>query len=136
LQFDHGVSAHHRLEIIEWIRVLAIAQDQLFVRWIRITDAQAQHETVQLRLRQRIRAVMFDRVLRGEHDERRGQSMRRAFNGDVSFGHRFEQRRLGFRRGAIDLVGEHDVGENRSGFPLENAAVLVVNGKSDDVGRQ
>ena len=54
----------------------------------------------------------------------------------MAFGHRFEQRRLRFRRRAIDLIGQHDVGENGSGFPLEDAAVLVVDREPDHIGRQ
>jgi hypothetical protein len=33
--------------------------------------------------------------------------------------HRLEQRRLGLRRGAVDLVGEHDVREDRAALELE-----------------
>src|SRR6185369_17249599 len=40
------------------------------------------------------------------------------------------------RRGAVDLVGEHDIREYRPRFPFKNAAVLVVNRQADDVGWQ
>ena len=36
-----------------------------------------------------------------------------AVDRDLAFVHRLEQRRLGARAGAVDLVGEKDVGEDR-----------------------
>ena len=43
-----------------------------------------------------------------------GSGVRRAVDGDLALLHRLEQRRLGLRRGPVDLVGEHDVGEQRA----------------------
>ena len=48
LQLDDFRRAHHRLEVIERIRILAIAQDSLLVGRRRIPDAQSQHEPVEL----------------------------------------------------------------------------------------
>ena len=56
---------------------------------------------------------------------------------DADVLHRFEQRRLRFRRGAVDLVGEHDVRENRPGLELEErpaVRVLLDDVGADDVG--
>ena len=44
----------------------------------RVADLQLEHEPVELRFRQRIRAFLLDRILRGEHEERLGQLVRLA----------------------------------------------------------
>ena len=44
---------------------------------------------------------------------------RYAVDGDVALLHHLQQRRLGLRRGPVDLVGEHDVGEHRPRVELE-----------------
>ena len=63
--------------------------------------------------------VVLDWVLSREHDERLRQLHRLALEGDLVFLHRFEQRRLGLRRGAIDLVGQDDAGKQRSPAQLD-----------------
>ena len=55
------------------------------------------------------------RVLRREHVERLGQLIGLALHRDAMLLHRFEQRRLRFRRRAVDLVGKDDVREDRPG---------------------
>ena len=81
----------------------------------RVLDDDVEHEAIELRFRQRIRAFELDRVLRGEHVERLGQLVGLALHGDAVLLHRFEQRRLRLRRRAVDFVGQHDVGEDRAG---------------------
>ena len=52
--------------------------------------------------------------------------------------HRLEQRALRLGRGAVDLVGEHDVGEDRAGLEREALVAALVLGdhhRADDVGR-
>ena len=44
------------------------------------------------------------------------QHVRGVVEGDLRLVHRLEQARLGLGRGAVDLVGEHDVGEERAGL--------------------
>ena len=62
--------------------------------------------------------------------------MRLPVDGDLALLHDLEQRRLGLRAGAVDLVGEDDVREHRAGVELERAAALVVDGDAGDVARQ
>ena len=66
----------------------------------------------------------------------RGTCVRIAVDGDVALLHHLEHRRLRLRRGAVDLVGEDDVGEHRAGPELERAVRLVVDQPAGDVGRQ
>ena len=84
-----------------------------------------EHEAVELRFRQRIGALLLDRVLRGQHEERLGQRMPRAADGHLLLLHRLEQRGLRLRRRAVDLVGQDHVGEDRPADEL-NARLPVA----------
>ena len=64
------------------------------------------------------------------------QLVRRGVDGDLALLHALEQAGLGLRRGAVDLVDDHDVGEDRAGPELEPRLALVVDVGADDVGRQ
>jgi len=87
LQFDDFGRCHHRHELVERIRVLAIAENSLFVNWRRITDTQSQHETIELRLRQRICAVMLDGILCCQNYERSRQIVCDTFSRYMSLGY-------------------------------------------------
>ena len=92
-----------------------------------------EHEPVELRLGQRIRALELDRVLRREDEERLLELVRLALHRHAMLLHRLEQRRLRLRRRAVDLVGEHDVREDRPGrehhVPAARLRIVL-----DDVG--
>ena len=57
-------------------------------------------------------------------------------DGDAALLHALEQARLGLGRGAVDLVDEHDVGEDRPGPELEAVLALVEHVGPHDVGGQ
>jgi hypothetical protein len=61
-----------------------------------------------------------------------------AAGGDPVLLHRLEQRRLGLRRGPVDLVGEHQVGEHRTADEPEGAppgrVILLEDLGAGDVG--
>ena len=80
--------------------------------------------------------MVLDGVLRGEHEKGLGQRMRVVVHGDLRFVHRFEQRGLRLRRGAVDFVGHDDVGEDRAGLELEFLRDGVVDADADHVARQ
>ena len=80
----------------------------------RIVDHDVEHEAIELRLGQRIRAFLLDRVLRREHEQRPLEIEAHAADRDLILLHRLEQRRLRLRRRAVDLVGEDDVREDRA----------------------
>src|SRR5208282_1734569 len=46
------------------------------------------------------------------------------------------QRRLRFRRGAVDFVGDDDIGEDRAGLELERLRGGIVDADADHVARQ
>ena len=101
----------------------------------RVADAHPDQEAVELRLGQRVGALVLDRVLGRQHQERALERARAVFGGDLALLHRLEQRRLGLRRGAVDLVRQQDVGEHRAGAELELGRALVEDRRAGDVGR-
>ena len=97
-----------------------------------IVDDHVEHEPVELRLGQRIGPFHLDRVLRGQDEERLFQRIADAGRRDLVFLHRFQQRGLGLGRGAVDLVGEDHVGEDRPLDELHPAAAVA--GLLEDLG--
>ena len=61
--------------------------------------------------------------------------MRGAVEGDRVLLHGLEQRGLGLRRRAVDLVGEQQVAEDRPARQRELAGLEVVDVRADDVAR-
>ena len=101
----------------------------------RVAERGAQEEAVELGLRERERALLLDRVLGREHEERIGQLARDAVDRDLLLRHRLEERRLRLRHRAVDLVDEHDVREDRARPELEVALALVEDRQPGHVGR-
>jgi guanine deaminase len=114
----------------------AAAQDFALVGRVRVADTEAHQEPVELRLRERIRTVVFKRILRGEHHERPAQRICPAVDGDLSLIHRLQQRRLGFRGGAVDLVGEEKIREDGAGLEFEFVGVGVEDADAGHVRRK
>ena len=81
----------------------------------------AHQKTIELRLGERVSAVVLDRILRGDDQERLRQRMSFSIHGDLRFVHGFKKRGLCARRGAVDFVGEDHVGENRPGAKFKFA---------------
>jgi len=101
-----------------------------------VAKAELQREAVHLRFRQRVGAAELHGVLRGDHEERIVQAVRGAVHGDLPLAHRLQQRRLRAWRGAIDLVGEQHVGEDRALVEAEGLVALVVDRDAENVGGQ
>jgi len=97
---------------------------------------QLEHEAVHLRLRQRIGAFLFDRVLRRQHQEGLRQRARFAGQRHLSLLHRLQQRGLHLGRGAVDLVRQHEVAEDRSEVDRPLAGLGVIDLRAGQVGRQ
>ena len=84
---------------------------QLFIGG-EVIEHGVEEEAIELGFGQRVSAFEFDGVLRGEHEERLGQTVARAAHGAGMLLHGFEQCGLRLGRRAIDLIGEQDVGED------------------------
>src|SRR5581483_2239719 len=105
----------------------------------RILNLDLEHEAVELRLGQRVRAFLLDRVLRREDEKRQLERKGLPAGGDFVLLHRLEQRRLSLRRRPVDLVGEENIGEDRSLHELERAPagrrILLKNIGAGDIRR-
>ena len=102
----------------------------------RIAHLDAHQEAIKLRLGKRVSAVVFDRILRGDDQERLRQRISFSIHGDLRFVHGFEQRGLRARRGAVDFVGQNDVGKKRTGTKLKFARVGLVHADAEHIARQ
>ena len=89
-------------------------QHGLLVRTARIPHVELHEEPVELRFGKRVRALVFDGVLGGDDQEGVGKPACHAVDAHLRFLHRFEQRGLGLRGRAVDLVGHQEVGEHRA----------------------
>ena len=112
------------------------AQDFGLHGGLRIADAHVHQEAVELRFGQRERTFLFDRVLRGHHQEQVGQRIGLPAHGDLAFAHRLEQCGLHFRRRAVDLVGQQHLVEDRAGLEFEVAILRAPHVASGQVRRQ
>ena len=94
-----------------------------------------EQEAVELRLGQRIDALLLDRILGRDDHEAVGQPVGLAVDGDRALLHRLEQGRLGLGRGAVDLVGEQQLAEDRAAGQGELAGLEVEQVGAEDVAR-
>src|SRR5207245_131714 len=119
LAAQHFIGRGGRRQLLDRVYVLNPFEHLvLFVqRWV--AEAQPDKKAVELRLGQGKRAFVIDRVLRGDDEEGRLEGIRLAVDGDAAFGHRLQEGRLRARRGAVDLVGQDDLREDRPGAKLE-----------------
>ena len=99
-----------------------------------IVQAVAEHEPVELGLGQLERAALLDRVLGGDHQERRRQLERLVADRHAPLLHGLEQGALHLGRGSVDLVGQEQVGEDRPLVHAEIVGPLVEDLRADDVG--
>ena len=128
-----GDDRDRRIEVSGRVR-----EDAPLLLGARILDHDVEHEAIELGLGQRIGAFLLDRVLRRQDEQRPIEGEPRAVDRDLVLLHRFEQRRLGLRRRAVDFVGEQDVGEHRAADEANHAAsrrpVLFDHLCAEDVG--
>ena len=75
---------------------------------VRVADFDTHQETVELRLRQWIRAVMIGRILCRDHHEGLFQRIGTAVYCHLPLIHRFQQRRLRLRGRAVNFVREQE----------------------------
>ena len=117
-------------------RVLASAEDGDGGLVVRVAQRRLHEEAVELGLGQPVGAGLLDGVLGGDDHERVADLVGHTVDGDASLLHDLEQGRLRLGRGAVDLVGEHDVGEDRAGVEVEGRLGRVVDRHAGDVARQ
>ena len=108
-------------------------EDLAFLLFGRVADFQFEHEAVELRFWECVGPFLFERVLGGEHDEGIGELVSGFADGDLAFCHGFEEGALDFCGGAIDFVGQDEVGEERPLFGGELACSRIVDEGADEV---
>ena len=123
---DNIVSGDHRLHSERRFRDRHGVQDHAFLAAVRIINNHLQHEAVDLGLGQRISALLFERVLSGENEKRIGQPIGDIAERDLALLHGFEQRALDLGRRAVDLVGEHEIGEDGPVLGAECAVARII----------
>src|SRR6516225_698507 len=112
----------------------AVPEHQLdLVGALRMPDDELEQEAVELRLREGIRPLVLDRILRRDDQEAVGEGMRPAVERDLALLHRLEEGRLGLGRGAVDLVGEQHLGEDRPARQRESVSLEVEDVRADDI---
>jgi AcrR family transcriptional regulator len=85
----------------------------------RIAEFDAHQEPVELRLWQRKGPNLVRRILRRHDEEWVRERMRDTVHGYLALFHGLEQRALRLWRCAVDLIGEHQLGEDRTAVKLE-----------------
>ena len=106
------------------------------MRGIGIADEHLGHEAVELRLGERVGALELDGVLGREHCECRGQRVPDAIHSDGTLLHRLEQCGLCFRGRPVDLVGQHQIGKDRTRSERELASAAQERDAGDVGGHQ
>ena len=98
-----------------------------------VSHRHTDQEAVELGFGQGKGSLVLDRVLGGEDHEGIGQRMGHAIDGDLALLHRLQQRGLGLRCGAVDLVGQDELGHDGTGPVLEATGLLVEDVDPGDV---
>ena len=102
---------------------------------LRIVDQHLEHEPVDLSLRQRVRPLRLDRVLRRHDKERLGYRICGVADRHLALLHHLEQRGLHLGRCAVDLVREQEVAEDRPELGVERPLPWSVDTRPDEVRR-
>ena len=126
----------HRRNSRDRVRASDSAHDLVLFIVRRIFDEEFEHEPVHLRFRQRVSALLLDRILCCQHHERLRQLVRLPAERNLPFLHRLQQRALHLGGRAVDFVCKHDVGEDRSLMSFERAGLMPVNLRTDQVTGQ
>ena len=137
LALDDLVGRDHGLEVVDRVLELEPGEHRRLLLGRRIAEIEADQEPVELGLGQAGTSP------RGP----RGSGSRSTRNGGVRsyvvpstetlpLGHRLQERRLGPRRGPVDLVGQDDLREDRAGPELELGRLRVEDRGAGDVRRQ
>ena len=135
----HGgelVGADHGLKRFDQLAPVAALEQGAFGGAIGVTHFDAHEEAVELGLRQRKGADQVMRILRGDDEKRLRQFVGHAVGRDLAFFHGLEQRALGLGRGAVDLVGEHQLREDRTRMERKAVRLGLVDRDAQNIGRQ
>ncbi len=121
-----------------WGRILLrhSFEDLSLLLAIRVGEPELEHETVHLGLGERVGPLLLDRVLCGQDDERLFERIGRVADRHLALLHRLQKCTLDLGRGAVDLIGEDEVGKDRPLLGNEDPLLLVVDEGSQKVRGQ
>ncbi len=136
LQAPQDVHGRDRSQRVDQIAPVHAAQEFALRSRRGISQMHAHQKSVQLRLGQGKGARLVLRVLRGDDEEWFGQRHRLAVERHLMLFHGLEQRALGLWRGAIDFIGQHELGKNRSALKSELTGFAIKDGHTEHVGGQ
>src|SRR4051812_41136896 len=92
-------------------------------------------KTIELRLRQTIRAFVFNRILSSKYHKWLRNRVRNSINRYLLLFHHFKQRSLRFCRRTIDLINQNNVAENWTILKTEFCSLRIENRSSDHITR-
>ena len=133
---EHVVHRHARRDVVERVALGLGREDGHLLLGGDVPEGKQHREPVHLRLGQGVRAAELDRILGGDDEEEVRELERAPFDRHLALGHGLEERRLGPRRGAVDLVRQQDVREDRALVEMEGVVALVEHRHAQDIRRQ
>ena len=102
---------------------------------IRIAHAHADHKTIQLGLRQKLRSGASFRILCCHNNKRLRHLTADTIHGYLAFLHNFEQSRLCLWRSPVDLICQKQITHNCSRIIHKFSCILLIHIKSKNVCR-
>lgn len=122
LRFGRGSVVAHEVENLQFFVAAGVI------------DHDFEQKAVELSLGKLVGAFLVDGILSGEDEEGFWQRVGGVAEGDLALLHRFEEGGLHFGGGAVDFVGEDQIGKNGTEFWGEVFFVGVVNHGAEEVG--
>jgi hypothetical protein len=133
LEGDDLLAGHDGLEIVQALSAGLGGDDSMLFAALGVAERHTEKEAVELVFGEVIGSLKFEGVLSGDEHERPLEDEGLVIDADLLFAHGFEQRGLCARGGAIDFVGQDDVGEDGSGFEIEILPLGIENRDAKDV---
>ncbi len=113
LRRHHGLRHEGRRAL--GVEPFGVVSEHLDLRLTRrVVDSHVDEKAIELRFGERVRSFVLDRILSREHGEEIAERVGAAVHCDLALLHRLEQGRLRLGRGAIDLVSQKEIGEDRA----------------------
>ncbi len=113
-----------------------LADNLLLLLFLWVADDDFEHETVGLRLGQRVGSLLLDRVLRGEHQERIAEFECLLADGYLALLHGLEQSGLHLGRRTVDLIRQYEISEDRAFLDMELLRLLRIDLRAQHIRRQ
>ena len=100
-----------------------------------VPNREAHQKPVKLRFRKGKCPMIFGRVLRSDDHKGLLKRMGLIIDGNLCLAHCFQKTALSLWRGAIDLVGQYNIGKDGTRYELKPLFLPIKHGDADDVGR-